>query len=47
MCIICVEWQRGKLTLQEAKRNLSEMVDLDPEHVQEVLSLLDSEEEDV
>ena len=47
MCMICVDWQRGNLTLQEAKRNLSEMTELDPEHVQEVLFMLDdSDEED-
>lgn len=26
MCIVCVEWQAGKLTNKEALRNLGEMI---------------------
>ena len=41
MCLICVEWEKGKLTLTEAMRNLGEMSrDLGPEHVEEVKNKL-------
>lgn len=37
MCLICVEWEKGKLTFSEAIRNLGEMSqDLGEEHVEEV-----------
>ena len=26
MCIVCRDWQKGNLTLKEAKRNLGEMI---------------------
>lgn len=26
MCIVCTEWAKGGLTLNEAKRNLGEMI---------------------
>jgi hypothetical protein len=26
MCIVCTEWQLGKLTTEEAKRNLRELI---------------------
>lgn len=29
MCIVCVEWQAGKLTNKEALRNLGEMIKTD------------------
>lgn len=32
MCIVCLEWQKGKLTTTEAWRNLSEIMDADAEH---------------
>lgn len=42
MCLICVEFQMKRLTISEARRNLSEMVSgLDDEHVEEVNDLLD------
>ena len=41
MCIICKEYQLGKLTLFEAKRNFLEMgATLDFEHQKEVVKLL-------
>ena len=41
MCLICVEWEKGKLTFTEAMRNLGEMSRaMDPEHVEEVKKML-------
>lgn len=41
MCLICLEFEKGKLTTAEARRALGEMVpQLEPEHVREVESLL-------
>lgn len=39
MCIICIEWEKGKMTNNEAKRALHEMVTDDVEknkHLQDV-----------
>lgn len=37
MCIICVDFQKGKLTATEAARNYHEMVEqLDPAHAEEL-----------
>jgi hypothetical protein len=41
MCLICTEYQKGKLTVNEAWQNLHEMQDaIDPEHIDVVLSML-------
>ncbi len=41
MCLICLEFEKGKLTTSEARRALGEMVpQLEPDHVREVESLL-------
>jgi len=41
MCIICIDYQQAKLTLDEAWRNLKEMQEeMDPNHVEEVVSML-------
>ncbi len=41
MCLICVEWEKGKLTFTEAMRNLGEMGRaMDPEHVEDVKKML-------
>ena len=41
MCLICVEYQKGKLTVNEAWNNLNEMqAAIDPEHIDVVLSML-------
>ena len=41
MCLICVEFQKGKLTVLEAFQNLSEMEEtLSQEHYEEVLNTL-------
>ncbi len=39
MCILCTEWQLGNLTLDEAWRNLNEMID-DESNTQEELDHL-------
>lgn len=45
MCIICVDFQNQRLSLQEARRNLREMVEkVGPEHAREVKRLLDEAE---
>jgi len=37
MCLICVDFDKGKMTTAEARRALGEMVvKLDPKHVAEV-----------
>ena len=41
MCLICTEYQKGKLTVNEAWNNLNEMQEtIDPEHIDVVLSML-------
>tara|TARA_R110002153_G_scaffold6483_2_gene29549 strand:+ start:1328 stop:1498 length:171 start_codon:yes stop_codon:yes gene_type:complete len=41
MCIICVEWQAEKLTLEEAWHNLRELTDeIGTKHTWEVIDLL-------
>jgi len=47
MCIICVDFERGKLTTREARRALGEMaVTLSEEHVAEVRAKLEAAEDD-
>ena len=37
MCLICIEYEKGKLKAAEALRNLSELKEnLDPDHVKEL-----------
>ena len=41
MCLICTEYQKGKLTLNEAWNNLHEMKEtMEPEHLDVVLTML-------
>ena len=41
MCLICIEFQKGKMTVEEGWRNLSEMEDTIPkEHRTEVEEML-------
>jgi len=41
MCLICIEFEKEKLTINEAKRNLTEMRDkLDVYHHREVKQML-------
>lgn len=45
MCIICVDFQKGRLTTKEARRALGEMVvTLDKRHVEEVEATLSKAE---
>jgi hypothetical protein len=45
MCIICIDFARGALKLNEARRALGEMRSaLDPKHVREVEQQLDKAE---
>jgi hypothetical protein len=47
MCLICVDFQRQRLTLPEARRALMEMAQtLDPGHQDEVREMLDRAEEE-
>ncbi len=48
MCIICVEYEKQKLTTKEAIRNLKEMEpQIDPQHYQETLVRLNEDLDDV
>jgi hypothetical protein len=41
MCLICIEFQKGKMTVEEGWRNLSEMEGtMKPQHVEEVEEML-------
>lgn len=45
MCMICVDFQRERMTIQDARRAYSEMVvELEPEHAREVKEMLDEAE---
>lgn len=44
MCLTCVEFQQGKLTAPEARRNLGEMR-VDPGHEEYVKLLIDTVED--
>ena len=47
MCQICVDYQRQRMTLQEAKRAFREMVvEMEPEHAREVRQLLKKGEDE-
>ena len=44
MCIICIEWQKEKMTVPEARRALAEMrytPEMTPEHAREVEEMLE------
>ena len=42
MCMICVDFQRERMTLRDARRAYSEMVQaMDPEHAKEVRKMLE------
>lgn len=41
MCLICIEYEKKKLTAKEAYRNLGEMKDvIKEEHLEEVMELI-------
>ena len=44
MCIICVEFEKEKLTIDEARRNLGEMAESLGEHADEVEAMLREKE---
>ncbi len=45
MCLICVEFQKQRMTTGEARRALGEMVEgLEPEHVDEVEEMIEEVE---
>lgn len=47
MCLICLEYMKGKMTKREGYRALSEVAkDLPQEHVIEVFALLEDEDKD-
>lgn len=47
MCLICLDFQRQKLTLDEARRAFGEMSStLDPQHRAEVEEMLERAEEE-
>lgn len=47
MCLICIEYHRGRLTPSEARFNLGEMsLYISQEHVEEIEDMLDEAEKD-
>ena len=45
MCIICIDFEKQTLTIDEARRALTEMISsLDPEHAAAVRQMLDEAE---
>ena len=41
MCLICVEFEMSRITIEEARRNLAEMSEsLGKEHVEEIKKML-------
>jgi hypothetical protein len=45
MCLICIDFQRQKMSLGEARRAYGEMVEkIGPEHAREVRTMLDEAE---
>ena len=45
MCIICVDFQKGNLTVIEAKRNYREMLStIDKDHAEEILEMIKKRE---
>lgn len=44
MCLICVEFQKQRMTLSEARRAQGEIATTDPEHAKEVEEMLDAAE---
>tara|TARA_Y100001973_G_C5167638_1_gene317125 strand:+ start:1368 stop:1565 length:198 start_codon:yes stop_codon:yes gene_type:complete len=46
MCLVCIEYQKGNLTVFEAKRNLTEMyIDVGLEHTLEALKIIEEVED--
>tara|TARA_B100000287_G_C20064185_1_gene555745 strand:+ start:113 stop:286 length:174 start_codon:yes stop_codon:yes gene_type:complete len=46
MCLVCIEFQKGKLTAFEAKRNLREMhTNVGTDHVLEALQIIEDVED--
>ena len=47
MCLICIEFEKQRMTAGEARRALGEMIgDLKPEHVEEVEEMISDAERD-
>lgn len=47
MCVVCVEWEKGKLTNKEAKMALFEMVQVEGEnrdHLQKAYATIDEKD---
>ena len=45
MCLICIEFEKQRMTLAEARRALGEMVrELDTDHAREVAEMLEKAE---
>lgn len=41
MCIVCLDWQKGKLTSKEALRNLGELINTDTDKKDHYWRVLD------
>lgn len=47
MCLICIEFEKQRMTAGEARRALGEMIDdMEPDHVREVEEMIDDAEQD-
>ena len=47
MCLICVEFQKQRMTINEARRAYGEMVEtMEPDHAEEVEEMLEEAEEE-
>ena len=49
MCLICIEYQKDKMTVKEARRALGEMrgTAIDEKHAREVEDMLDEDDVDL
>jgi len=47
MCLICLEFQKGKLTSKQFVRNIGELIDSDPKHADEVIELISKQDSDL
>jgi hypothetical protein len=46
MCLMCAEWQKGKMTAKEVGRAMREM-DINDKHVEEIVATVTAEEPDL
>lgn len=48
MCLVCIDFAKGKLTIEEARRNIGEMITSeDVDHLIEVATMLEEAENEI